>query len=79
MIEAREVPGQEPGLITEKDRALLVFHSFESMMKPFMNMFPEGRIEWNKGLLSAFNFEGEFYRADGSYIRFTEEIKRKES
>lgn len=61
-----------------KQKALAVFNSFESLMKPFLDLFPEGQITWSKGLISEYDFEGEFYVDEGSYIRFTEEIKKKE-
>ena len=59
-----------------KQKALAVFNSFETLMRPLLALFPDGRIEWSKGLVSDHCFEGEFGTEDGSYIRFTEEVSR---
>ena len=59
-----------------KQKALAVFNSFETLMRPLLALFPEGRIEWSKGLVSDHCFEGEFADESGDYIRFTEEVSR---
>lgn len=61
---------------TAKQQGLAIFNSFETLMRPLLALFPEGRIEWSGGLVSAHCFEGEFRTEDGSYIRFTEEVSR---
>lgn len=64
---------------THKQKALTVFQSFETLMQPFTKAFPSGSISWNTdGLLSEVSFEGEFQNRSEDYIRFTEEIKRRE-
>lgn len=64
---------------THKQKALTVFQSFETLMHPFVKLFPSGSISWNTdGLLSEISFEGEFREKNEDYIRFTEEIKRRE-
>lgn len=59
-----------------KQKALAIFNSFETLMRPLLALFPEGRIEWSKGLVSDHCFEGEFVDEYGWYIRFTEEASR---
>ena len=59
-----------------KQKALAVFNSFETLMRPFLALFPDGQIEWSSGLVNDQCFEGEFRTEDGSYIRFTEEVSR---
>lgn len=61
-----------------KQKALAIFNSFETLMRPLLALFPDGQIEWRGGLVNdhCFDFEGEFRTEDGSYIRFTEEVSR---
>ena len=59
-----------------KQKALAVFNSFETLMRPFLALFPDGRIEWSKGSVIDHCFWGEFRTEDGSCIRFTEEVSR---
>ena len=64
---------------SDKQKALMLFNSFITLMRPFMKQFPSGQINWDcYGLVSETSFEGEFDTPEKSYIRFTEEIKRKE-
>lgn len=64
-------------IIREKDRALLIFHSFETIMKAFLNKYPEGQICWRKGNFDLAVFDGEFIQEDGNEFRITEKIKSK--
>ena len=59
-----------------KQKALAVFNSFETLMRPLLALFPDGRIEWSKGSVIDHCFWGEFRTEDGSCIRFTEEVSR---
>lgn len=59
-----------------KQKALAVFNSFDTLMRPLLALFPDGRIEWSKGLASDYVIEGEFADENGDYIRFTEEVSR---
>ena len=61
---------------TAKQQGLAIFNSFETLMRPLLALFPDGRIEWSGGLVSDHCFEGEFGTEDGSYIRYTEEISK---
>ena len=64
---------------SDKQKALVIFNSFVSLMRPFADLFPSGQINWDKsGLVSEINFEGEFDTPEKSYIRFTEENRKKE-
>ena len=67
----------DPVMIQEKDRALLVFHSFETIMKAFLDMYPEGQISWHKGTVSLATFDGEFIQDSGDRFRITERINNK--
>lgn len=61
---------------TAKQQGLAIFNSFETLMRPLLALFPDGRIEWSKGLVRDHCFEGEFADENGDYIRFTEEVSR---
>ena len=65
--------------ITNYDKAMVVFESFQSLMKPFMRLFPNGSITWDTYETSnRIGFEGEFNQNDEEFIRFTSEIKKEE-
>ena len=62
---------------TSNNKAMTVFETFQSLVKPFMDCFPRGNIIWDTYETSnRIGFEGKFEREDGSYIRFTEEVSR---
>ena len=64
---------------SDKQKALMVFNTFIKLMRPFVDLFPSGQINWDKsGLCSEISFEGEFDTPNMSYIRFTEEIRKEE-
>ena len=63
---------------SDYQKALMIFNSFKSLMKPFISLYPSGSISWEAGgIASDGSFEGEFCKPMGGYIRFTEEYRRE--